>query len=176
MHIYIYIYQLTHRVQLIKSLVSPCSKGLTYNISQSLCVRFMQECLLSSAGDCLPLTTTAPQWSKNRGKLIVSHNIARPALHEMPRLLNVRNTVIVYVNDNGTIDSLFHDVIEGYHDNDYGWSFYESCTRCIMMTSSNGNIFRVTGPLCREFTGHRWIPRTKASDAGRWYFLWSAPK
>ena len=23
------------------------------------------------------------------------------------------------------------------------------------MTSSNGNIFRVTGPLCGEFTGHR---------------------
>ena len=35
-----------------------------------------------------------------------------------------------------------------------------------MMTSSNGNIFRVTGPLCGEFTGDRWIPRTKASDAG----------
>ena len=34
-----------------------------------------------------------------------------------------------------------------------------------MMTSSNGNIFRVTGHLCREFTGKRWIPRTKASDA-----------
>ena len=34
-----------------------------------------------------------------------------------------------------------------------------------MMTSSNGNIFRVTGPLCGEFTGHRWISRTKASDA-----------
>ena len=28
----------------------------------------------------------------------------------------------------------------------------------IMMTSSNGNIFCVTGPLCGEFTGHRWIP------------------
>ena len=28
--------------------------------------------------------------------------------------------------------------------------------------SSNGNIFRVTGHLCGEFTGHRWIPRTKA--------------
>ena len=26
------------------------------------------------------------------------------------------------------------------------------------MTSSNGNIFRVTGPLYGEFTGHRWIP------------------
>ena len=33
------------------------------------------------------------------------------------------------------------------------------------MTSSNGNIFRVTGHLCGEFTGHRWIPRTKGSDA-----------
>ena len=28
-----------------------------------------------------------------------------------------------------------------------------------MMTSSNGNIFRVTSHLCREFTGHRPIPR-----------------
>ena len=45
-----------------------------------------------------------------------------------------------------------------------------------MMTSSNGNIFRVTGTLCREFTGSRWIPRTKASDAELWYFLWSAPE
>ena len=27
-----------------------------------------------------------------------------------------------------------------------------------MMTSSNGNIFRVTCRLCGEFTGHRWIP------------------
>ena len=45
-----------------------------------------------------------------------------------------------------------------------------------MMTSSNGNIFRVTGPLCGEFTGHRWIPRTKASNAELWCFLWSAPE
>ena len=34
----------------------------------------------------------------------------------------------------------------------------------IMMTSSNGKIFHVTGPLCGEFTGDRWIPRAKASD------------
>ena len=45
-----------------------------------------------------------------------------------------------------------------------------------MMTSSNGNIFRVTGPLCGEFTGPRWIPRTKASDAELWCFLWSVPE
>ena len=37
--------------------------------------------------------------------------------------------------------------------------------QCRMMTSSNGNIFRVTGLLYGEFTGHRWIPHTKASDA-----------
>ena len=42
-----------------------------------------------------------------------------------------------------------------------------------MMTSSNGNIFRVTGLLCGEFTCHRWIPLTKASDAGVWCYLWS---
>ena len=35
----------------------------------------------------------------------------------------------------------------------------------VMMTSSNGNIFRVTGNLCGKFTDPRWIPRTKASDA-----------
>ena len=43
-----------------------------------------------------------------------------------------------------------------------------------MMTSSNRNIFRVTGHLCGGFSGPRWIPRTKASDAELWCFLWSA--
>ena len=40
-----------------------------------------------------------------------------------------------------------------------------------MMTSSNGNIFRVTGHLRGEFTGPRWIPRKKASDAELWCFF-----
>ena len=39
-----------------------------------------------------------------------------------------------------------------------------------MMTSWNGNISRVTGPLCGK------IPLTKSSDAELWYFLWSAPE
>ena len=30
-----------------------------------------------------------------------------------------------------------------------------------MMTSSNGNIFRVTGHLCGEFIGLQWIPHTQ---------------
>ena len=44
------------------------------------------------------------------------------------------------------------------------------------MTSSNGNIFHITGPLCGEFIGHRWIPLTKAGDAELWCFLWSSPE
>ena len=38
------------------------------------------------------------------------------------------------------------------------------------MTSSNGNIFRVTGPLCGELTSHQWIPLIKTSDAELWFF------
>ena len=49
-------------------------------------------------------------------------------------------------------------------------------SKLIIMTSSNGNIFCVTGPLCGEFTGPRWIPHTKASDAELWCFLRSAPE
>ena len=41
----------------------------------------------------------------------------------------------------------------------------------IMMTSSNGHIFRVTGHLCREFTGPRWIPHTKASHGALMFSL-----
>ena len=51
------------------------------------------------------------------------------------------------------------------------WTQYSSFTS---MTSSNGNIFRITGPLCGEFTSHQWIPLTKASDEF-WCFLWCAP-
>ena len=45
-----------------------------------------------------------------------------------------------------------------------------------MDTSLNGNIFRIAGPLCWEFTGHWWISLTKASDAELWCFVWSAPE
>ena len=48
------------------------------------------------------------------------------------------------------------------------WDYF--LPKC-MTASSNGNIFRVTGLLWGEFTGHRWIPHTKASDAELWYFL-----
>ena len=41
----------------------------------------------------------------------------------------------------------------------------------LMMTSSNGNIFCVTGPLWGESTGNCWIPLTKVSDAELCCFL-----
>ena len=49
---------------------------------------------------------------------------------------------------------------------------YAHTSRFVTMTSSNGNIFRVIGHLCGEFTGPRRIPRTEASDAE--LLLWSA--
>ena len=53
---------------------------------------------------------------------------------------------------------------------------HQSPSGHFMVTSSNGNIFRVTGPMCGEFTGHRWIPLTKATDAELRYFLWFTPE
>ena len=47
-------------------------------------------------------------------------------------------------------------------------------TKKFMMTPLTGHAFPVTGRLCRQFTALQWIPRTKASDAELWYFLWSA--
>ena len=40
------------------------------------------------------------------------------------------------------------------------WSPVTALHSNAIMTSSNGNIFRVTSHLCGEFTGDRWIPRT----------------
>ena len=36
--------------------------------------------------------------------------------------------------------------------------------RLFRRRSKKSSKFRVTGPLCGEFTGTQWIPRTKASD------------
>ena len=74
-----------------------------------------------------------------------------------------------------------------WHDFIINWDIWK-CSVCqryhwlmmkintIMVTSSNGNICRVTGPLCGECTGQWWIPRTKASNAALWCSLSSAPQ
>ena len=45
----------------------------------------------------------------------------------------------------------------------------------MMVTPSNANLFRVTGPLCGEYIGHWWIPLTKAGYGEPWCSLWSPP-
>ena len=52
----------------------------------------------------------------------------------------------------------------------------QSSKTYLNMGSSNGNIVRVTSPLCGKSTGDRWIPLTKASEAELWCFLWSSPE
>ena len=59
-----------------------------------------------------------------------------------------------------------HGVVEFIH-----WIWPGRGGSDCIMTSSNGNIFRVTGHLCGEFPGHRWIPLTKASDAALMFSL-----
>ena len=61
------------------------------------------------------------------------------------------------------------------HDKPCKWYYLQANTGLkqgdtIIMTPSNGNNFRVTGQLCGDFTGHRWIPRTEASNAELWCF------
>ena len=54
----------------------------------------------------------------------------------------------------------------------YGTQLWSSlCPLMPMMTSSIGNISRVAGLLCREFTGRRWNTLTEASDAELWCFF-----
>ena len=77
-------------------------------------------------------------------------------------------TPVDFYNDQTTLNlyltaSVFRDI--------RGKRSYCLMNYCPMMTSSNGNIFRVTGHLCGEFTGPRWILRTKASDEELWCFL-----
>ena len=50
------------------------------------------------------------------------------------------------------------------------WALNIGLDSDFMITSSNWNIFRVTGHLCGEF------PTQKASDTELWCFLWSAPE
>ena len=56
-----------------------------------------------------------------------------------------------------------------YHGDPYAHKIESLYHWDSMMMISNGNIFCVTGLLCGEFTGHRWIPLTKASDAELWW-------
>ena len=68
-----------------------------------------------------------------------------------------------------------------FHISRMGFQQHTWCQLCIlrqrhvemaihMLTSSNGNIFRVTGHLCGEFTGQWWIPHTQSQWRGALMF------
>ena len=83
-------------------------------------------------------------------------------LHQSPYIESVKNSSNIILSAEQTVDmTMIWDTM---------WR------HTFMMTSSYGNIFHVTGQMCGEFTGHRWIPRTKASDAELGCFLWYAPE
>ena len=67
------------------------------------------------------------------------------------------------------------DSLEGYKVFGIDWFLLDAYKLANMMTSSNGNIFRVTGHSCGDLTGHQWIPLTKASDAGLLIFSLICP-
>ena len=82
------------------------------------------------------------------------------------KLLHVKQTDTMLVNHLVSVDKLdawvwsVH-IVAAKNCHQYRAT---SITR-ITMTLWTGNVFRVTGPFWGEFTGHRWIPLTKASDA-----------
>ena len=57
----------------------------------------------------------------------------------------------------------FSTSVDLSNQNRISWKQKTPCN-AYMMTSSNGNIFRVTVHLSADFTGQRWIPRKK----GQW--------
>ena len=63
------------------------------------------------------------------------------------------------------INIIFHNIADFITDvNGANYTMWGS-NSTIIMTSSNGNIFRVNGPLWGEFAGRRLIPRKK----GQWH-------
>ena len=64
---------------------------------------------------------------------------------------------LVYRTDKHIIAALFLCQYSMYRQKSYRCNISYALT-VFMMTSSNGNIFRVTGPLCGEFTGPGEFP------------------
>ena len=98
-----------------------------------------------------------------------------PQIH-LWSLVTLLDTLMKILNNSFTYGSLNH--IQGLNSlkMSINWKPFYLGLIVFMMTSSNGNIFRVTGPLCGEFTSYRRIPLTKASDMQLCCILWSAPE
>ena len=90
----------------------------------------------------------------------------------VPKIFVVTDRLTVSSRPNGNIKLLHQHLISATKHR-------QALLHCISWwittkSSSNENIFCVTGLLWGQSTGGRWIALTKASDVELWYFLWSA--
>ena len=89
-------------------------------------------------------------------------------------LLLVSPFSYVFINQQSTFYADWF--IEKYHQ-DTCVNKQQSSSSCDILRKVHPVYFTIyTGPLCEEFTGHRWIPLTKASDAQLWSFLLPVPE
>ena len=150
-------------------------RGMIKNANVSFCLKTIQHAKTNRHSD-----SCEPQWYRVRH---IRERLRYRTRHAMSNIRNAFGVYPLYSISTTMPDTscwsykphgqhipgcaaLFHCIIAEKH---------RMVCKLRMMPSSNGNIFRVTGHLCGEFTGYRWIPRTKASDAELWCFLWFAP-
>ena len=119
------------------------------------------------------------RWRHNDGDSVSNHQPHDCLLNCLfgrtsKKTSNLRVTGLCAGNSPGTGE--FPAQIASNAENVSIWWRHHTSMGFYMMTSSNGSISHVTGPLWAEFIGDRWMPLTKASDAELWCFLWSAPE
>ena len=82
-----------------------------------------------------------------------------------------------------TLSSIIEIPFRRWHSRNKSCHFHKGSSYCYLKTVYRGcrhddvikwKHFPCYWPFVWEFTGHRWIPLTKASDAGLWCFLWPA--
>ena len=125
------------------------------------------------------LSILALQATNHRLKVdtLLQHNWKRALLHNLLYFYYIRSHELWMTSKRADfIESI--NMIVPKHDGVMTWKQFLH-----MMTSSNGNIFRVTGILCWESTGHQWIPIIKATDAElmfslicAWTYSWANNK
>ena len=84
------------------------------------------------------------------GSFSIRYKRASHIFHLKRTVFTLSSTIIVMCNNGEILVLSNHDIkLNAFKLPFTVWG------KNAMMTSSNGAIFRVTGPLCGEFTGHR---------------------
>ena len=149
----------------------------------------------------ISLNVTLWNWIFEQTQWIFCHSISPVLLFVIwrccavwYRLLQWRHVGVMVSQFIGTTIAFFQQLVQANNKNKtpYYWHFLKGnhglavvhftelamrkafpCHNVVMliMTSPDGSIFRVTASLCGEFTGDRWIPLIKVSDAELWCFF-----